>query len=84
MARLVKFIKAGWLLIAILSITLIFSGGCASTKYSPEKVRFTTKPSVSSKNKKICRNSSRPMAKQTYPLEKNYIIRGSRTTSPLW
>ncbi len=84
MARLWKYNKVSLFLIAILSFTLILSGGCATSKYSPEKVKFTTKPTISSRTKKVSRNNSRPMARQTLPLEKNYIIRGSRTTSPPW
>jgi hypothetical protein len=71
-------------LIVIFSLTLILSTGCSSSKYTPEKVKYTTKPVASSKIKKVSRNHSRPVAKQTLPLEKKYIIRNTRTTSPPW
>lgn len=71
-------------MIALLSLTLLFSEGCASSKYTAEKVKYTTKPAYSSKIKKISRTHSKPIVKQTYPLEKKYIIPNKRTTSPPW
>lgn len=79
--KIAKFLPA---LIAVFTLTLFLSAGCASTKYAPEKVKYTTKPAASSKIKKVSRNNSRPVAKQTIPLEKKYIIRNSRTSSPPW
>lgn len=70
--------------VALFSLMLIFSGGCSSTKYTPEKVKYTTKPAYSSKIKKISRSHSKPVVKNNYPLEKKYIIPNKRTASPPW
>ncbi|MDD5507026.1 MAG: hypothetical protein PHD25_01690 [Bacteroidales bacterium] len=71
--------------VVLFSLILLLSGGCSSTTYTPEKVKYTTKPAYSSKIKKVSRSHSKPVVKQTYPLEKKYIIpNNKRTSSPPW
>ena len=79
-----KMKKIPVVVIALLSLILLLSQGCSSAKYAPQKVKYTTKPANYSKAKKISRNRSNPVVKQTYPLEKKYIIPHKRTTSPPW
>lgn len=79
-----KINKMSLITAILFSLTVIITGGCSFPNYTPEKVRYTTKPTTTSKYKKISRNHSKPVVKQTYPLEKKYIIPHKRSSTPPW
>jgi hypothetical protein len=79
-----KFVRNVLLPVLFASLLIGFAGGCSTEKYAAEKVNYTMIPSKMSKSKKISRNYSQPVAKQTTPLAKKYIIKNTRKTEPVW
>jgi hypothetical protein len=77
--------RIGKIAVLILFASMIFVGsGCSTEKYAAAKVSYTTQPSKMSKFKKISRNTTSPMVKQSEPLAKKYIIKNTRRTAPPW
>ncbi|MCK4678651.1 MAG: hypothetical protein KAT48_11000 [Bacteroidales bacterium] len=64
----------------------VFVTSCSSTSKSTldAKANYSVHPSKSSKNKKIHRNYTRKHDKHDKPLNKNYIIRSSKSGSTMW
>ncbi|MCK5839139.1 MAG: hypothetical protein KAG99_04785, partial [Bacteroidales bacterium] len=64
----------------------VFVSSCSSTSKSTldAKANYSVNPSKSSKNKKISRNNTRKHDKHDKALNKNYIIKSSKSSSTMW